>query len=276
LRNIALVPHQEIYRRTGLKCCVFYRHWTLTHFNVSTGPPDPAWFEDIVRRCPSLTWGGEVRTYAGLGRFVNLGVRLGLRLISRSPVYFPFELRLTDEERAALPAPTGRLRVAVQTHLSGMKTKQWGVANWSRYLAALLEAEPEIEIFLFDGDERVQELCLDERIRSTSRYAIAQSIVFLQSCDLLISIDSWTKYIAAAHRIPQVLVVPDQRTEYPQLTPEKLLGVELAGIYGRADTDALGISSGPPPQLTLASIDQLTPDELLVATLRRLTSLRRG
>ena len=94
--------------------------------------------------------------------------------------------------------------------------------------------------------------------------------MFLATCDLLVSIDSWTKYIAAAHDIPQVLVVPDQRTGYPDLTAERLLARELDGIYGRSDTTVIGISREPSPKLTLPSLTDLTPDDLLAATNRQL------
>jgi ADP-heptose:LPS heptosyltransferase len=154
-----------------------------------------------------------------------------------------------------------------------MKTKEWGMQNWQRYLEALVAAEPDIDIFLFDADARVAELCVNERIRTTSGYSIPQSIVFLQTCDLLVSIDSWTKYIAAAHGIPQVLIVPEQRSEYPQLTPEKLLREELAGIYGRHDTEVIGLTAGPSPTLTLSRLGDLAPECLLTETRRKLSTL---
>jgi ADP-heptose:LPS heptosyltransferase len=274
LRNISQVPHEAIYRRTGLRSRVFYTHWTRTSFNVSTGPPDPAWFRDIVERCPSLVWCGEVERYNGIGRWVNLALRRGIGLLSGRTRYFPFVPRLSQSEHGALPPRSERRRVAVQTHLSGMRTKAWGTANWRRYLTALLSSHPAVEIFLFDADPNVSELCIDERVQTTRRFNIPQSIVFLATCDLLVSIDSWTKYIAAAHDIPQVLVVPDQRTEYPDLSPDRLLRQELDGIYGRSDTEVIGISRSASPKLTLPSLAQLTPDELLAATHRGLERLR--
>lgn len=275
LRNIAQVPHREIPRRTGIRCRVFYTHWTRTSFNVSTGPPDPVWFEDIVDRCPSLVWCGEVEHYTGTGRWVNLAVRRSLRLLSGRTRYFPFDLRLTEAEGAALPALGQRVRVAVQTHLSGMQTKAWGAENWRHYLSSLLLAWPDIEVFLFDADPAVGELSADQRVKTTQGFNIPQSIVFLASCDLLVSIDSWTKYIAAAHDIPHVLVVPDQRAEYPELSAERLVGHELDGIYGRSDVDFIGISSGQPAALTLPSLSRLRPDELLARTERQLARVRR-
>lgn len=274
IRNISLIPHETLFRRFGIRSRVFYMHWSRTDFNVSTGPPNPSWFEDLVSRCPSLLWKGEVQEYGGPGRYVNLALRRGIRLLDGGPRYFPFVPTLTEHERAALPEPARGARVAVQTHLSGMKTKQWGPENWKRYLRDLLAAEPALEIFLFDSDKRVVDLCIDERIQTTHGFNIPQSIVLLQRCDLLVSIDSWTKYVAAAHHIPQVLIIPDQRAEYPQLTPEKLLGDELAGIYGRADTEVIGLSVGPPATLTLPTLTELAPEELLTRTKLRLNALR--
>ena len=56
-----------LFRRFGTRTRIYYMHWTRTNFRAETGPPDPKWFEDLVARCPSLSWGGEVQSYGGLG-----------------------------------------------------------------------------------------------------------------------------------------------------------------------------------------------------------------
>lgn len=276
LRNISLVPHDLLWRRFGIRSRVVYKHWRRIGSLPRANCPGPDVIESFVWRVPSLYWAGEVENHTGAGRYVNAALRAAIKLLTGRPRYFPFEIRLTDKERAALPAQTHKRRIAVQTHLSGMATKEWGLENWRRYLQMLLARFPDAEIHLFDTDPRIAELRIDGRIDTTERFNIMQSIVLLERCDLLVAIDSWTKYVAAWSRIPQLIIVPDQRSEYAALTADRLIAREFAGMYGEKNTDVIGLSTDArQPRFTLGSISDLDPAELLARTAALLDRLVR-
>lgn len=264
LRNIGLVPHAWIYRTFGYRCRVVHRNWRDCGCLPDAGAPEPAFFEELIGRIPSLEWRGESREHRGLSRMLNRGLRdlLTMRHLG-TPRYYPYEIRLTPEERAALPIKEPGQAIGIQTHLMGMRTKRWGTANWRRVLELILDHYPASQIHLLDTAPEVETLCFDPRIRHTRDLKIAQSMVLCQQLDLLVSVESWAKYIAATYRIPQVLIVPDMRSDYGGSTAERLSKVEYIGLLGRPENRWIGLGREKgKPKLTLAKISDLSPEEL--------------
>ncbi|MEI7958870.1 MAG: hypothetical protein WCI40_07150 [Verrucomicrobiota bacterium] len=276
LRNIGLVPHAFLFRKFGIRCRVVYLHWKLTGALEHANPPEPDFFRELVERCPSLVWGGEIKGRQRAGRIVSRAVRELVKFFHHNaPRYFPCDFRLTPEERSMLPERAPGFVVGVQTHLSGMKTKQWGLANWQTYLHLLLAGVNDLSIVLFDSEAQVEQLCGDPRIRSTRGLNIAQSIALIEQLDLLVSIDSWSKYVAASRKIPQLIVVPDQRSEYPELSAQYLARNSFEGIFDQPQNAFIGLSgTQQAPQLTLDRIADLTPQQLAKKTLEMIRAVR--
>ena len=273
LRNISSIPHEFIYRVFGYRCPAVYKDFTGIPL-FGTTPAEP-YFADIVARCPSLRWVGRTEKHGGVGQLTNRALREILALLNGGQRrYYPFTIRLSDAERAALPPKSSAFTVGIQTHLAGMQTKAWGVHNWHRYCRALLASDPELRIIIFDSDERVTQLAVDQRVQTTARLNIAQSINLVATLDFLVSIDSWAKYAAVWNNIPQLLVVPDQRADYPQLTPERLLSSELQGVYGHPKVRTIGLVDQPEPKLTLPELGQLSPEHLLEQTREAIAEFR--
>ena len=269
LRNISLVPHRVIYEKLGVRCAVVHKHWRTVGCLEHAEAPEPPVFKDLVGRCPSLVWRGEITNHRGMGQWVNRGLRETLKALRLgSPSYYRFSLRLTADERRAISTDEGFM-LGIQTHLGGMKTKRWGLENWRLYLEALLSAERHLSIILFDTAPEVEALCFDPRIKHTRAMNIAQSIEQCAYLDLLVSIDSWSKYVAAWNRIHQVIVVPDQRAEYPSLNARRLAGAEFAGILNHPSNLVIGLTGRKHgPELTLKHLSELSPDFLAQETLR--------
>ena len=271
LRNIALVPHAWLYRTFGLRCHVVHRNWHECLCLPHAGAPEPEFFEDLIRRIPSLEWRGESGEHRGLSRSLNRALRDAIRVahLGHTP-YFPFEVTLSEDEREALPARPAGFHLGLQTHLSGMRTKYWGAANWRRVIEQILTARPDCTIRLLDTAPEVDALCFDPRVTSTRALNLAQSINLIAGLDLLVSIDSWTKYVAAWQRIPQIVIVPDMTSEYVGSTAEKLANVELAGIIGVPGNVVLGIEgSAPHRRLSLERMSDLAPETLVAAITAR-------
>jgi hypothetical protein len=269
LRNISLVPHQFLYRKFGIQCRVVHKHWKKVGCLEHAEAPEPSFFQELVNRCPSLVWGDEVDDHRGTGQVLNRGLRDVLKIIHcGSPRYYPFDIQLTQEERGNLPIAPGSFNVGIQTHLTGMKTKQWGIENWRHYLDALVAADRDLSLILLDVAPQVDALCFNDRVRNTRNLNICQSIELCRSFDLLVSVDSWSKYVAAWNHIHQIIVVPDQRAEYPSLNPRKLVRDEFAGIFNHPSNLIIGLTETiREPQLTLKDISELSPDFLAEQTL---------
>ena len=268
LRNLSLVPHQFLHRHLGLRCAIFYRHWSKTGAHAHALPPESSFFQEMVARVPSLRWVGEVDEFRGGGRLVNRALRDLLKFSHGGEArYFPFSIALRPEEEAALPPSADWPLIGVQTHLNGMHTKRWALEKWARFLELLLAHPLRCRVLLLDSDPAVAQLCTDARVTHTAGLNLWQSIAMFDRFDLVVSIDSWSKYVAAWRRLPQVVVVPDQRAEYPGLGAEKLARDEFSGIWRERQNRIIGLE-GPrrAPRLTLPSLADLSPGRLFAET----------
>ena len=258
LRNIGLVPHQFLFEKFGIRCRIVRRPQQPGERDC---PPVPL-FQELVERSPSLLWSGAMDNPPRHQRIANRAVREIVKLLHHNtPQYFPFNFQLTGQERAMLPARTPGFQVGIQTHLSGVPTKEWGIENWKAYLRILLEKESAaISVVLIDNDDRIGELCFDPRITSTRGLNIAQSIAVVEQVNLMVSIDSWSKYVAASRKIPQLVVVPAQ-SEYHN--PEGLAREWFEGIFNQPLNTLIGLTGTlQHPQTTLDRIEDLSPQTL--------------
>jgi hypothetical protein len=264
LRNIGLVPHAWIYRTFGYRCRVVHKNWRDCGCLPQAGAPEPVFFKELIERIPSLEWRGESGEHTGLGRWLNRLLRDGLRLLSFGRTrYYPFTVTLTEAERAALPPRPPGFLMGVQTHLNGMRTKHWPVEHWRSVLEQILAAHPACHLWLFDSSSEVDALCFDRRIASTRGLNLAQSINLVERVDLLVSLDSWTKYVAAWRGIPQIVIVPDMTSEYAVSTAEFLSRVYLPGIIDDPKNVVMGIEGeAPHRRLTIPSMADLSPERL--------------
>lgn len=281
LRNLFVFPHDVIFQKFGIRTGVLFKQVKIVSGPSALGaalehakPPDELFFQNLVKDCPSLFWDHSLtkeESHRSLGIMTNRIVREMARMIlHRDQPFFAFYPSIEDVAWARIQQLKGNDRLlGIQTHLSGMKTKHWEIGNWKMFLRGLLQACPRGKLILLDTAPEVDELLFDERISSTRQWTISQSIRLVQQLDYLISVDSWSKYVAVASGIPQTIIVPDQRSEYPVLSAHQLLAHEFRGIYGRADVDVLGIERSP-DRLTLPRMTDLSVDYLLERVLGRL------
>ena len=81
----------------------------------------------------------------------------------------------------------------------------------------------------------------------------------------MISIDSWSKYVAASRRIPQLIVVPSQ-SEYHN--PGGLAREWFEGIFNQPLNTLIGFEGTlQHPRATLDRIEDLSPKTLAQQTL---------
>jgi hypothetical protein len=277
IRNLGRTPHTFLYRTFGMPSTVIHINSRIIGSFEYTHPPKPEFVEALIKRCPSLRWGGEVVSSRQAGVAADKILRESLRFLNGGQArYFPFEFTLTPEELASIRPPPGAC-MGIQTHLSGMKTKKWGLDRWKKFLELLIEKYPEASFVLLDTDPEAEKLVISERISTTLGYNLAQSIHLFRYFSFLISIDSWTKYVAAWRKIPQVIIAPDVQSEYIYSTPHQLLRSDFLGIFGHASNLVIGLDRDPQGNArhTLNSMDDLTPEYLAKQVDEHLQTLSR-
>lgn len=171
----------------------------------------------------------------------------------------------------------GPLRILLHTHMDGhhgcesINAKVWTVEAWSEVIR-LLQSQFGAEIHLIEWHEASRRSLLHTipGIIDAVKSDLLNQCLHLQTMDLVISVDSWSKYPARWANLPQVVIVPDLRRNYvpafKSIKAETLVRTWFSGLIDRADTILLGLERrGFSWQLTLPSIHQLTPADIIRA-----------
>ena len=257
LREISLLPCGGT-GAAGLLPPFKVRHLPgeLAKVHADAGVPPPEAVRDLLSRSPRLRWDG----IGPLPRWQKAVTR-GLRACIE-----PFHPGLFDPQFQWLPQDAipraERPTVVVQTHLAGLPTKRWAVDNWRTVLGALRELLPEASIHVLDP---AGEPLAGAGIFVENRLTFPQAIRLVENCNLLISVDSWSKYVAAWRKIPQLILASDQRAEYPALTPEALWKYSFRGLHNRPDIQIYGLSRDAKGAVRYekGTMETFTPEEVL-------------
>ncbi len=186
------------------------------------------------------------------------------------PPIFAWELALSDGEK--IEFKSDQPKIGIQTHLLGLPSKKWPLPQWRSFLEHLRKARPQAELHLIDPCPEVEALRFDEQIFTHQDLTLPQSIHLVRQMDYVISIDSWVKYVAAWDRIPQCVIIPDQRKDYPQLEAASLLRHEFATLAMRKEVLLIGLDK-PRKQLTLPPMSQIRSDQIVDRILSSLPPL---
>lgn len=86
-----------------------------------------------------------------------------------------------------------------------------------------------------------------------------------EQCSLLISVDSWSKYVAGWKRIPQVVIVPDQTPDYPQLSASAVWRYSFRGLHKEKNLTLLGLdpTGNRRAHYTFGAMSALRPNDIL-------------
>jgi len=265
LRELAWVPHGALYRATGLRCPVRHLPRGGMSFHSAAVLPDGNFVGQLVARCPSLRWSGE-GDCPRAWRLANRAFRQIIWFAGGRARLFPFEIRLSPAEREILPSFGGTPLIGVQTHLEGLPGKRWEIDRWAMVLRGLGRAFPDARLLLLEPSKEGIPLAGSVGAIWCGDLSLFQAIRLVAGLDLLVSVDSWSKYIAASHRVPQVVIVPDQTPDYPQLTAGAVWRHSLAGVAGLAEVRLLGIEhDAAGARYTLDRMADLDPGGVVLA-----------
>ena len=167
-------------------------------------------------------------------------------------------LPLKFKNNFTFPLPTYR-RIAIQTD-SNDGRKKYLIENWQRIIEEILQNHKYTDIYLFDAPDRKG--YLDEyldtshcRVHNLAGHQLWESISLMQKMDLLISPDSYSKYIALCSRVPAVLLC----CELSYVSVEEMLRTCFRDICANDNYKLLGLETSPP----IESISEIKPEHIL-------------
>ena len=104
-----------------------------------------------------------------------------------------------------------------------------------------------------------------EGIIIQDRLTFPQAIRLVERCSVLVSVDSWSKYVAGWKNIPQLVIVPDQTPDYPQLTASAVWRHSFRGLHKNKNLTLFGLApqSTKQARYTFGPISALRPGDVL-------------
>ncbi len=262
LREISLLPLSGPHR-PGWRSCPRVR---VSHLPAASAGlredakvPPPEAVEDLLARCPGVMWEG-VRPLPRIHKAPARAVRAVLEPWHPG-LYDPgFVWRAED----AIDLDRTKNHIVVQTHLDGLPCKRWGVSSWQEVLAGLRNRYPAACLHVLDpagASLRADGIVVHDRL------SFPQAIRLVENCALLVSVDSWSKYVAGWRDIPQAVIVPDQTPDYPQLTASAVWRHSFRGLHRNSQMVLIGLEPDTPrsAHYTLDSMNSLSAGQVVAA-----------
>lgn len=237
LREISQLPVEYLFRRWGLRCRIRHLPTHLGNFRPEAACPGAEVVRDLVKRLPACTWGGEGIPSGPVKPLVRI-IRNALEMFPSGRGLFRPEFHWEPEDVLPEGFDPGKGNLVLQTHLAGLSSKRWPVENWRQVLQELRSRFPSLSLHVLDpagGDLAMP------GVRVYDCLSVPQAIRLVASADGLLSVDSWSKYVAAWHHIPQIILVPDQTSDYPQLTASSVWRHSFRGLQASPEVQLLGL-----------------------------------
>lgn len=231
----------------------------LAHIRSDAGAPTAEEVHNLLARCPGIRWEG-VGPVARTQKILTRGLRAVIEPF-HSGLFDPVFVWRTEDD---LPLDPARVHIVVQTHLDGLPAKRWAVENWQAVLTGLRGRHPDACIHVLDPAGAPLS---GNGIVVHARLTFPQAIHLVERCSFLVSVDSWSKYVAGWKNIPQLVIVPDQTPDYPQLTASAVWRHSFRGLHKNKNLTLLGLASGGTKraQYTFGGMNNLRPQDVLQA-----------
>lgn len=259
LREISLLPVVALDRRCGWKTGIRHRPPTPEGFHPAASCPDAEFVRDLVCRLPSCVWLGEGPSARSS--------KIIIRLLRQILEWFPqgdrlFAPGLQWQPEDALPGFSSPKNIVFQTHLEGLPSKRWPTDHWEYLLRGTQRLAPNAALHVLDP---AGSALSGETATIHDRLTFPQALRLVSGASLLVSVDSWSKYAAAWHDIPQLILVPDQTSDYPQLTAPSVWKYSFRGLRGRPGIRLYGLTQHPSGcvQYTHGTLETFDPEAVL-------------
>ena len=276
LREICLLPVFRFPWSIGV------RHLPpeLTGVHVDARVPSVEAVKDLLERSPGVHWDGVGQVSRGQ-KYLARGLRAVLEPFHAGLFDPGFVWRSEDE----IVMDSAKNHIVIQTHLEGLPAKRWPVENWREVINGVRTRNPDACIHVLDPAGAA---LADNGIVVQDRLTFPQALRLVEQCCFLISVDSWSKYVAAWKNIPQLVIVPSQTSDYPQLTASTIWRYSFRGLHKNKKLTLLGLepngnkcarhSFGPAsslrPEVVLDSLCYLPQNGLMALSPRLSISTR--
>lgn len=253
-----MLPLQAWHRRWGI-CLHFWHSEPIAgQFHPEALVPGKAPIHALFSRWPDVEI-SQAEAPRG-AKVICRGLRAGLELTAKGRGLFAPAWRWLPEDELPDSWSSLERNIVVQPHLIGLPSKRWGAERWQEILGRFSER--------LDGGCRLH--VLDPGGAELAGcgavvhdgLSLPQAIRMVSEADALIAVDSWSKYVAGWQRIPQFIVVPDQRGDYPQLTAESVWRHSFRGLHENPKLRLLGLERRPRPHYAMGTMDSLEPERL--------------
>jgi ADP-heptose:LPS heptosyltransferase len=158
--------------------------------------------------------------------------------------------------------------ILIQTHLDGAPAKIWNIANWISLISKLNGLGYDVSIMEWDADSRAKIIDQCPFVNDVGDGNLMDLCIGISRFDLVVSIDSWTKYPAEWYKIKQIVVVPNLNNGYPNfatITADWIARWWFHGLMNNLRVKILGLELFENKyEYTLPSLDTLSVDALLL------------
>lgn len=258
LRELAFLPLGKWHQRYGLRTHAWHWQAVAGQFHSEAGLPTMRCIGDLLRRMPGVELSEGMAPRGA--KAVCRGLRMGLELTASGRGLFAPAWRWLPED--ALPSNWSKeyRNIVVQPHLIGLPSKRWGAERWREILGRFSERlDDGCRLHVLDPGGAVLVGC---GAVVHDGLSLPQAIRMVSEADALIAVDSWSKYVAGWQEIPQFIIVPDQRGDYPQLTAESVWRHSFRGLHWNPKLRVLGLERKPRPHYTMGTMGTLEPQRL--------------
>jgi len=163
-------------------------------------------------------------------------------------------------------------KILLHTHLDGhhgwkgASAKLWTVQSWVELAEKISVGTKNIGILEWDDVSREELLKRIPNAVDARGANLMETIFNISTYSSVVSIDSWTKYVAAWFSIKQTIIVPDLRTGYcgfESYSADQVANIWFRGLINSGNVNLIGLEKiGKSYEYTLPSLQNIDIDSL--------------
>lgn len=252
----------KILSSLGLRICIYY--------NSPNNPAAPK----ILPILKDLEW-CSLATEAPSPSDVRLAKTLSRHFFSKQPFLFPPQIRNLE-----IPKPNSKCKkIIIQTHMDGhhganhLTAKIGSAKMWAKYIHLLKNhGNYQVDILEWNLDSASNLMAACSEVKNLASDTLLDNFRRILEADLVVSVDSWSKYVARWGNKKQVIIVPDLRQNYvpyfKTLTPDEVAKGWFFGLTNRNNINIIGLEKRNQRfEYTLPSVSILDAEYLFQRTI---------
>lgn len=175
-------------------------------------------FLSSIKYCVYACETPSPREHFIFGKLLSISARL--KHVFKPP-FVHHDLQESEDPSAKQIKQSRQKHILLHTHLDqnlinhGLTAKLWPLSNWTSLCRLLHQNGWTISILEWNTEMRDEILACCPFVLDGRHDNECSLYASFSQYKCVFSVDSWSKYVAAWYRIPQVVVLPDLRVGYP-------------------------------------------------------------